>query len=62
MVKFTYTWTAKRPASGESVKMTSVRYYIPKNPAMLAVVHYGDASAEFNQQEADGFASSFRWL
>jgi hypothetical protein len=61
-VKFSYTWTAISQASGNQVKMTGVRYFIPKDSATVAVVRYGDASSQFDTQEADGFASSFRWL
>jgi hypothetical protein len=62
MVKFSYTWTANSQASGKQIKMTGVRYFIPKSAAMAAVVRYGDASSQFDTQEADGFAGSFRWL
>jgi hypothetical protein len=62
MIKATYTWTGKSHATGEQLKMTGVRYYVSKDPATLAVVRYEDASGEFDQQEADGFAGSFRWL
>jgi hypothetical protein len=62
MVKFSYTWTAKSQASGQQIKMTGVRYLIPKSTAAIAVVRYGDASSQFDTQEADGFAGSFRWL
>jgi hypothetical protein len=62
MVKATYTWSGKSHATGEQLKLTGVRYYISKDPATLAVVRYEDASGEFDQQEADGFAGSFRWL
>jgi hypothetical protein len=60
MIKFTYTSTGK--SQGKSVKLTSVRYYIPKNDSMLAIVSYSDVSIEFSAQEADGFATSFGWL
>jgi hypothetical protein len=62
MVKFSYTWTANTQASGKQVKMTGVRYFIPKDAGTVAVVRYGDSSSQFDTQEADGFASSFRWL
>jgi uncharacterized lipoprotein len=62
MVKATYTWTGKSHTGGQQLKMTGVRYYVSKDPATLAVIRYEDASSEFDQQEADGFAGSFRWL
>jgi hypothetical protein len=62
MVKVTFAWTGKSQAAGTQLKKTGVRYYIPKSPSTLAVVHYEDASGEFDQREADGFAGSFRWL
>jgi hypothetical protein len=62
MVKFSYAWTAKSQASGQQIKMTGVRYFIPKSTAAIAVIRYGDASSQFDTQEADGFAGSFRWL
>jgi hypothetical protein len=62
MVKVSYMWTGKSQATGTQLKMSGVRYYISKNPAMLAAVRYEDASSEFDQREADGFAGSFRWL
>jgi hypothetical protein len=62
MVKATYTWTGKSHATGQQLKMTGARYYVSKDSVTLAVVRYEDASGEFNQQEADGFAGSFRWL
>lgn len=62
VVKVTFSWTGKSQAAGTPLKKTGVRYYIPKNTAMLAVVRYEDAAGEFDQREADGFAGSFRWL
>jgi hypothetical protein len=62
MIKVSYAWTGKSQATGTQLKKTGVRYYIAKNPTMLAAVRYEDASGEFDQQEADGFAGSFRWL
>ena len=62
MVKFTYTSTGKSQVDGKQVKLTAVRYYIPKNDTVLAVVSYSDVSTEFSAQEADGFAGSFGWL
>jgi hypothetical protein len=62
MVKVTYTWSVKSQAASTQLKKTGVRYYISKTPATLAVVRYEDASSEFDQKEADGFAGSFRWL
>lgn len=62
VVQFTYTSSDKSQVTGRSVTLTNVRYDIPKNDAMPAVVSYRDASSEFNSQEADGFASSFRWM
>jgi hypothetical protein len=62
MVKATYTWTGKSHTGSQQLKFTGARYYISKDPATLAVIRYEDASTEFDQQEADGFAGSFRWL
>lgn len=61
MVKFTYSSTASKQGGGK-LTVTSARYYIPKNEALLAVVTYRDDSAEFNSTEADGTLSTFQWL
>lgn len=62
MVKVIYTWTGKSRVTGQQAKMTGARYYVAKDPTTLAVIRYEDASKEFDEREADGFASSFRWL
>ena len=59
--KFTYSYTAQSHF-GKQAKFFGVRYYIPKNPAMLAVMTYRDLATEFDAGEADGFANSFKWL
>lgn len=61
VIKFTYSSSGKGH-TGKSIKLFNVRYYIPKSDTMLAVVSYRDAASEFDAKEADGFASSFRWL
>jgi hypothetical protein len=61
VIKFTYSSTGSGHA-GKTIKFFNVRYYIAKNDKMLAVISYRDAATEFDAQEADGFASSFRWL
>jgi hypothetical protein len=59
--KFTYAFSGKSHTGGQ-IKIFAVRYYIPKNDSMLAVVSYQDAATEFSAAEADGFANSFHWL
>jgi len=61
VIKFTYS-SSGQSFKGKTVKFFNVRYYIAKNDSTLAVISYRDASTEFDAQEADGFASSFRWL
>jgi hypothetical protein len=62
IIKFMYSGTVDNPTTRKSIKVTTVRYYIAKNSALLAVVTYGDNSQEFDDKEADGFARSFSWL
>lgn len=59
-VKFTWSYTTQSH-TGKQAKFFSVRYYIPKNDSMLAVVAYRDIATEFDANEADGFANSLRW-
>jgi hypothetical protein len=59
--KFTYSYTAQSHL-GKQAKFFAVRYYVPKNDTMLAVVSYRDIATEFDAVEADGFADSLRWL
>jgi hypothetical protein len=61
VIKLTYSSTGSSH-TGKSIKFLNVRYYIAKNDKMLAVISYRDAATEFDAQEADGFASSVRWL
>lgn len=62
MIKVTYASIGKSYATGKPLKMFAVRYYIPKNSEMLALLTYRDAASEFDAKEAEGFAASFRWL
>jgi hypothetical protein len=62
VIKVMYTGTVDNPTTGKPIKLTSARYYIPKDKALLAVVTFGDKSEEFDPKEADGIAKSFRWL
>ena len=59
MIKFIYDSTA---AGAKPLKVTTVRYYVPKNEAMVAVVTYRDAATEFDSSEADSILSTFKWL
>lgn len=61
VIKLTYS-SSGQSFTGKTIKFFNVRYYIAKNESTLAVISYRDASTEFDAQEADGFASSFRWL
>jgi hypothetical protein len=60
VIKFTYSFTGSGH-TGKTIKFFNVRYYIAKNESTLAVISYRDSATEFDAQEADGFASSFRW-
>ena len=63
MVKFVYTWTATSSGgTGERLKLTSVRYYVPKNVSVMAVLTYGMSADEFDPESADAVASTFSWL
>jgi hypothetical protein len=62
MTKFTYTWNAGTSAvTGKAVELTTVRYYLPKDSATVAVITYGIVSNQFDPQGADDLASTFRW-
>jgi hypothetical protein len=62
VTKFTFTWNAGTSAvTGKAVELTSVRYYVPKDSATLAVITYGIVSNQFDPQGADDLASTFRW-
>jgi hypothetical protein len=62
MVKFVYTWTAtSSDGTGERLKLTSVRYYVPKNLSVVAVLTYGMSTDEFDPSSADAVASTFSW-
>lgn len=63
MVKFVYTWAAgTSQVTGKPLKLTGVRYYIAKDPSLLAVVTYGISSSRYDPQGADDIASTFKWL
>jgi hypothetical protein len=62
VTKFTYTWNAGTSAvTGKPVELTTVRYYIAKDAATVAVITYGIVSTQFDPQGADDLASTFRW-
>lgn len=62
VTKFTYTWNAGTSAvTGKPVELTTVRYYIAKDVATVAVIAYGIVSNQFDPQGADDLASTFRW-
>jgi hypothetical protein len=61
-LKFTYTWSEGASAvTGKPTALTSVRYYIPKDSATVAVLTYGTATAQFDPQGADDIANTFKW-
>jgi hypothetical protein len=62
VTKFTYTWNAGTSAvTGKPVELTTVRYYVPKDSATVAVITYGIVSNQFDPQGADDLASTFNW-
>src|ERR1700687_661521 len=62
VTRFSFAWNAGTSAvTGKAVELTSVRYYVPKDSATLAVITYGIVSNQFDPQGADDLASTFRW-
>src|ERR1700674_3676905 len=62
VTKFTYTWNAGvSVVTGKPVELTTVRYYVPKDSATVAVITYGIVSNQFDPQGADDLASAFKW-
>ena len=62
VTRFGFTWNAGTSAvTGKAVELTSVRYYVSKDSATVAVITYGIASNQFDPQGADDLASTFRW-
>ena len=62
-IKFVYTWNAGTSAvTGKTNVLTSVRYYIAKDPNTLAVISYGIVSTQYDPQGADDVVSTFQWL
>jgi hypothetical protein len=62
VTRFSFTWNAGTSAvTGKAVELTSVRYYVPRDSATVAVITYGIASNQFDPQGADDLASTFRW-
>jgi len=62
VTRFSFAWNAGTSAvTGKAVELTSVRYYVPKDSATLAVITYGIVSNQFDPQGADDIVSTFRW-
>jgi hypothetical protein len=62
VIRFSYTWNAGTSAvTGKAIELTSVRYYLAKDSATLAVITYGIVSNQFDPQGADDIVSTFRW-
>jgi hypothetical protein len=60
--KFVYSWSAgTSQVTGKPVKLVSVRYYVPRDLATVAVITYGIVSNQYDPQGADDVASTFRW-
>jgi hypothetical protein len=60
--KFVYSWDAgTSPVTGKPQTLVSVRYYVPKDTANVAVIAYGIVSNEYDPQGADDVASTFQW-
>ena len=60
--KFVYSWSAgTSQVTGNPVQLVSVRYYVPKDSATVAVITYGIASNQYDPQGADDIATTFRW-
>lgn len=60
--KFAYSWNAgTSPVTGKPQTLVSVRYYVPKDSANVAVIAYGVVSNEYDPQGADDVASTFQW-
>jgi hypothetical protein len=62
VTRFSYAWNAGTSAvTGKPVELTTVRYYVPKDGATVAVITYGIVTNQFDPQGADDLASTFRW-
>jgi hypothetical protein len=62
VTRFAYTWNAGTSAvTGKAIELTSVRYYLSKDSATLAVITYGIVSNQFDPQGADDIVSTFLW-
>jgi hypothetical protein len=62
VTRFSYTWSAGKSAvTGKAIDLTSVRYYVVKDNATLAVITYGIVSNQFDPQGADDIVSTFKW-
>jgi hypothetical protein len=62
VTKFTYSWNAGTSlVTGKPVELTTVRYYVPRDSATVAVITYGIVSNQYDPQGADDLASTFKW-
>jgi hypothetical protein len=62
VTRFAYAWNAgTSTVTGKAIQLTSVRYYVSKDAATLAVVTYGIVSNQFDPQGADDVVSTFQW-
>jgi hypothetical protein len=62
VTRFAYTWNAgTSTVTGKAIELTSVRYYLTKDAATLAVITYGIVSNQFDPQGADDIVSTFHW-
>ena len=62
VTRFSYTWNAgTSTVTGKAINLISVRYYVSKDAANLAVITYGIVSNQFDPQGADDIVSTFQW-
>ncbi|MEA2683354.1 MAG: hypothetical protein QOK05_1682 [Chloroflexota bacterium] len=61
--KTVYTWTdGVNAVTSKPNLLVSVRYYIPRDRATLAIVTYSIAANQYDPQGADDVVSTFAWL
>ena len=61
-LKAVYSWTdGTNQVTGKPDDLVTVRYYIPKDGSMAAVLTYSVAANQYDPQGADDVASTFTW-
>lgn len=61
-VKLIYVWSAgTSTVTGKATELTAVRYYIPKDSTIVAVITYSIVSNQYDPEGADDLAKTFHW-